>query len=79
MVEGGFNLRKWQSNSPQLRRLVQDCDKLSKHEASHLVTKGRFWEEDDTYAKTTIELKRQHVLSANGGFLELIGITLKTV
>ena len=33
MAEGVFNLRKWQSNSPQLRRLMQDCDELSEHEA----------------------------------------------
>ena len=45
MAEGGFNLRKSQSNSPQLRCLMQGCDKLSEHEASHQVTKGSFREE----------------------------------
>ena len=54
MAEGGFNLRKWHSNSPQLRCIIQGCDKLSEHEASHQVTKGAFREEDDTYAKTTL-------------------------
>ena len=46
MAEGGFNLQKWQSNSPQLRCLMQGCDKLSKHEASHQVTTGSFREDD---------------------------------
>ena len=46
MAEGGFNLRKSQSNSPQLRCLMQGCDKLSKHEASHQVTTGSFREDD---------------------------------
>ena len=54
MAEGGFNLQKWQSNSLQLQSLMQGCDKLSEHEASHQVTKGSFRVEDDTYAKNTI-------------------------
>ena len=54
MAEGEFYLRQWQSNSPQLRCLMQGCDKLSEREASHQVTKGSFREEDDTYAKNTI-------------------------
>ena len=54
MTEGRFNLRKWQSDSPQLRCLMQGCDKLAEHEASHQITKGSFREENDTYAKTTI-------------------------
>ena len=77
MAEGGFNLRKWQSNSPQLRCLMQGCDKLSEHEASHQVTKGSFREEDDTYAKTTIGMDNaaysqceQKVLGVNWNYLE---------
>ena len=45
MAEGRFNLRKWQWNSLQLLCLMQGCDKLSEHEASHQVTKGSFREE----------------------------------
>ena len=77
MAEGGFNLRKWQSNSLQLRCLVQGCNKLSEHEASHQVTKGSFPEEDDTYAKTTIGMDNaaysqceQKVLGVNWNYLE---------
>ena len=76
-AEGGFNLQKWQSNSPQLRCLMQGCDKLSEHEASHQVTKGSFREEDDTYAKTTIGMDNaaysqceQKVLGVNWNYLE---------
>ena len=77
MAEGGFNLRKWQSNSPQLRCLMQGFDKLSEHEVSHQVTKGSFREEDDTYAKTTIGMENaaysqceQKVLGVNWNYLE---------
>ena len=77
MAEGGFNLRKWQSNSPQLQSLMQGCDKLSEHEASHQVTKGSFRVEDDTYAKTTIGKDNaaysqceQKVLGVNWNYLE---------
>ena len=77
MAEGGFYLRKWQSNSPQLRCLMQGCDKLSEREASHQVTKGSFREEDDTYAKNTIGMDNaaysqceQKVLGVNWNYLE---------
>ena len=77
MAEGGFNLRKWQSNSPQLRCLMQGCDKLSEHQASHQVTKGSFREEGDTYAKTTTGMDNaaysqceQKVLGVNWNYLE---------
>ena len=77
MAEGGFNLRKWQSNSPQLRCLMQGRDKLSEHEASHQITECSFREEDDTYAKTTIGMDsaaysqcEQKVLGVNWNYLE---------
>ena len=77
MAEGGFNLRKSQSNSPQLRCLMQGCDKLSEHEASHQVTRGSFREEDDTYTKTSIGMDNtaysqceQKVLRVNWNYLE---------
>ena len=79
MAEGGFNLRKWQSNSLQLQCLMQGCDKLSEHEESHQVTKDSFREEDDTMQKSPLEWIMQHILSANRRFLGLIGITSKTV
>ena len=79
MAEGGFNLRKWQSNSLQLRCLMKGCDKLSEHEESHQVTTDSFREEDDTMQKPPLEWIMQHILSANRRFLGLIGITLKTV
>ena len=76
MVEGRFNRRKWQSNSPQLRCLRQGCHKLSEHEASHKVTKGSF-REDVTYAKTTVGMDNaaysqceQKVLGVNWNYLE---------
>ena len=61
MAEGGLNLRKWQSNSPQLRCLMQGCNELAEHEASHQI------------------IRAVSEKSANRRFLELIGITLKTV
>ena len=77
MAEGGFNRRKWQSNLPQLRCLMQGCHNLSEHEASHQITKGSFREEDYTYAKTTIGMDNaaysqceQKVLGVNWNYLE---------
>ena len=56
---------------------MQDCDELSEHEASHQVTKGRFREEDDTYAKTITGMEKvaysqceQKVLGVNWNYLE---------
>ena len=76
MAKGGFNLRKWQLNSPQLRCLMQGRDKLSEHETSHQVTKGSF-REDDTCAKTTTGMDNaaysqceQKVLGVNWNYLE---------
>ena len=62
MAGGRFNLWKWQLNSLQLRCLMQGCDKLSEHGASHQVTKGRFREEYVTYAKTTIAMDNAALL-----------------
>jgi len=76
MAEGRFNIRKWQSNSPQLRCLMQGCNKLSEHEASHQVTKGSFREEDDTYAKTSIGMDNTAYSQCEE---KVLGVILKTV
>lgn len=77
MADCGFNLRKWQSNSWQLRQITQGCDKFPDHKARHTATKGSFREEDETYTKTTIGMENladamceQKVLGVSWNFLE---------
>ena len=61
MVDGGFNLRKWRSNSQEL------CDRISKSEIStdlstsdrvqqNTQTKDRIVEDVESYAKSSIGL-----------------------
>ena len=51
MKTGGFNLRKWFSNSSELRQCMEAHESKSKPEYNSLPKKGTM-EEDTTYAKS---------------------------
>ena len=48
-LEGGFNLRKWLSNSPALMKLIEANEQSPKNDTNK---SDLFYEEDKTYAKT---------------------------
>ena len=54
MLEGGFNLRKWNSNSSTLVERIVDAEK--KFEDNATVAQKSAMEEDLSYAKTSIGL-----------------------
>ena len=50
MSEGGFNLRKWNSNSHELLKAIEECK--SQHELSKS-KQGNTMEDEQSYAKAT--------------------------
>lgn len=73
-----FNLQKWTSNSPELRRLIKNCEHTSNiiNEVYQSGTKPNVLEEDNMYTKTTIGVEdpeehgEQKVLEVYWNFLE---------
>ena len=54
MLEGGFNLRKWNSNSDELLRRIQIAESVLNSSSSHRsATATTVIEEEETYAKST--------------------------
>ena len=59
MKQGGFNLRKWQSNSKELMKLINDSEASTLSNSTNnskleLENKGTFCEDDQAYAKTEL-------------------------
>ena len=72
LAEGGFNLRKFVTNSPELRRRNTDHESCLENDA----VKPTVVEEDESYAKNALGSKRevptgeQKILGINWNFME---------
>ena len=54
MKRGGFNLRKWKSNSPDLMKLIQNDETKSKNDSKTDETSMSVREDDESYAKKAL-------------------------
>ena len=53
MAEGGFNLRKWKTNSRELRERITQAENVNQHAQSVQQSVGSMQEDDESYAKST--------------------------
>ena len=54
MADGGFNLRKWSTNSKELRQNIQDCQNRNVNTQLYPNSEPGVFEEDTTYTKSTL-------------------------
>ena len=51
---GGFNLRKWKSNSKALSDRIGECEIINASKPEHLPEKASVIEDDRTYVETVV-------------------------
>ena len=74
MAEGGFNLRKWKTNSPELQREIAESESVAKSISEQNVNK----DDDESYAKANTQGLSSNTPIDEDIFVKVLGMNWNT-